>query len=103
MDVKHYYSISEVAEKLDLTKSLIRLWKKEFALNIKKKNAGYRLFNSANIETLMLLKHLLKDKQYTIKGAKEYLCNKTPFLLDSDTQDVINKLPDIRNFLKELI
>lgn len=103
MNIKHYYSIREVAEKLALSKSLIRFWEREFSLNIKKNNAGYRLFTSENIETLMLIKHLLKDKQYTIKGAKEYLESKNTSLHDSDKQDLINKLTDIKIFLQELI
>ncbi|MFI5172026.1 MAG: MerR family transcriptional regulator, partial [Chitinophagales bacterium] len=71
---KIYWSIGEVSEMLDITFAQIRLWEKEFDIfNLKKNKKGDRYFKKADIENLKLVKYLLKEKKYTIKGVKEKL------------------------------
>lgn len=72
--VKQYYTIGEVARELDLTTSLIRFWETEFReINPKKNRKGNRVYTRKDIDTLRQIRYLLKDKKYTIKGAKERL------------------------------
>ena len=75
-DTKYYYTISEVANALKVNTSQIRFWEKEFSfINPKKNRKGDRRFVKKDIEDLQLVIHLLKEKKFTIKGAKEYLKN----------------------------
>lgn len=71
---KLYYSIGEVAQMFDLAVSHIRFWEKEFDILQPKKNAkGDRFFTRKDIENLKLIYHLVKDKGYTLEGAKQKL------------------------------
>jgi len=71
---KLYYSIGEVAEMFDVNTSLIRFWEKEFSIIKPKKNKkGNRLFTAEDIKHFRLIHHLVKEKGYTLKGAKESL------------------------------
>ncbi|HPG05346.1 MAG TPA: MerR family transcriptional regulator [Saprospiraceae bacterium] len=68
---KLYYSIGEVAEMLGVSKSLIRYWESEFpTLKPSKNSKGDRRFTKKNIEQLNLIFHLVKERGFTIEGAK---------------------------------
>jgi DNA-binding transcriptional MerR regulator len=71
---KRYYSISEVAEMLDLKQHILRYWEKEFTqLKPRKNRAGNRAYTEKDIRTLARIKELLHDEKFTIKGAKTQL------------------------------
>ncbi len=71
---KLYYSIGEVAEMFGLSKSLIRYWESEFSsLKPIKNSKGDRRFTKQNIEQLNLIFHLVKEKGFTLEGAKNEL------------------------------
>lgn len=71
---KLYYSIGEVAEMFDVNPSLIRFWEKEFDIIKPQKNKkGNRLFTKKDIANFRVIFHLVKDKGYTLQGAKEHL------------------------------
>ena len=71
---KSYYSIGAVAEMFHVNQSLIRFWENEFDIIKPKKNAkGDRLFRPEDIKSLQLIYHLLREKKFTIEGAKEFL------------------------------
>ena len=73
---KRYYSIGEVASKFNVKPSLIRFWEQEFqTLNPKKNSRGNRKFTSKDIENFNKIYFLLKEKGYTIQGAKDYIKN----------------------------
>jgi DNA-binding transcriptional MerR regulator len=98
---KQYYTIGEVAKKLDLTTSLIRFWEKEFReINPKKNRKGNRVYTPEDIEVIRRIHYLLKVKKYTIKGAREFLKDK-PEGLDEERQ-VKETLEKLRSFLLEL-
>jgi DNA-binding transcriptional MerR regulator len=98
---KLYYSISEVAGMFNVNASLIRFWEKEFSILKPQKNKkGNRLFTSRDIENFRLIYHLVKEKGYTIQGAREYLSkNKSEAEIN---QDVVKTLQEIRQFLVDL-
>lgn len=71
---KLYYSIGEVSEILDLTNSLIRYWEGEFSeLKPRKNRKGDRQFTVKDIETVFAIQQLVKERGFTIEGAKKEL------------------------------
>ena len=74
MASKRYWTISEVADQFGVNQSLLRYWEKEFpALDPKKQGSGKRAYTARDIEVISVLHELLKDKGYTIDGAKRQL------------------------------
>ena len=71
---KLYYTIGEVSKAFDVNPSLIRFWEKEFEiLKPKKNNKGTRRYSSIDIENFQTIHHLVKEKGYTLDGAKVQL------------------------------
>ena len=96
-----YHSISEVAEMFAVNTSLIRFWEKEFdILQPKKNRKGNRLFTNKDIENLHLIYHLVKERGFTLEGAKNKL--KTNREETIEHAEIVLKLKDIRSFLVEL-
>ena len=98
---KLYYSICEVAKAFDVNTSLIRFWEKEFDIIKPKKNAkGNRKFTPDDIKNLEFIYHLVKERGFTLEGAKTHLKeNKKPTL---DKFELIRKLEGIKAQLNEL-
>src|SRR5665213_732583 len=73
---KQYYSIGKVAAMFKEKNSLIRYWEKEFTILKPKKNKkGDRFFRPEDIKNLKMIHHLLRERKYTVEGAKEFLKN----------------------------
>ncbi|KAA5532889.1 MerR family transcriptional regulator [Paenimyroides baculatum] len=73
---KRYYSIGEIAKAFDVNASLIRFWEKEFDILKPKKNAkGNRMFTPEDLKNLKTIYHLVKEKGFTLDGAKDFLKN----------------------------
>jgi len=71
---KLYWSIGEVAEQLGVNTSLIRYWEKEFgALKPKRTGKGDRLYTKKDIEQIQRIQYLVKEKGFTLQGAREQL------------------------------
>ena len=71
---KKYYAIGLVADMFKMNQSLIRFWENEFDILKPRKNGkGDRLFRPEDIKNLKLIYHLLRERKYTMEGAKEYL------------------------------
>ncbi|HQW05997.1 MAG: MerR family transcriptional regulator [Flavobacteriales bacterium] len=71
---KLYWSIGEVAEQLGVNTSLIRYWEKEFGtLRPKRTGKGDRSYTKKDIEQLQRIQHLVKEKGFTLQGAREQL------------------------------
>ena len=71
---KRYYSIGELAKAFDVNASLIRFWDKEFDILKPKKNAkGNRMFTPEDVANLKLIFHLVKERGFTLEGAKTHL------------------------------
>ena len=91
---KLYYSIGEVSKAFEVNASLIRFWKKEFEeFNPKKNKRGTRRYSSIDIEKLQIIHHLVKEKGYTLDGAKEQL------KILNKNFEVIKKLEKIKAIL----
>lgn len=107
MEIKHhqklYYSIGEVAKMFDVNTSLIRFWEKEFEVIKPKKNKkGNRMFTPKDVDNFHLIFHLVKEKGYTLKGAKETLTlENRKVKVDTDVE-VVKTLKDTKAFLLKL-
>ncbi len=98
---KLYYPIGEVAVWFNVNTSLIRYWEKEFKqLQPRKTRKGDRLFRAQDIEFLKQIYYLLREKKYSIEGAKNYLKNNKE-KADKDLS-LLNSLKDIKTFLVSL-
>jgi DNA-binding transcriptional MerR regulator len=98
---KLYYSIGEVAKMFNVNVSLIRFWEKEFEIIKPKKNKkGNRLFTPVDIDNFYIIYHLVKERGFTLNGAKEKL-KENP----EDTAknvEVVRSLEKIKSFLLDL-
>ena len=71
---KRYYNIGAVSEMFKVNQSLVRYWENEFDILKPKKNGkGDRFFRPEDVKGLQLIYHLLRERKYTIEGAKEFL------------------------------
>jgi DNA-binding transcriptional MerR regulator len=98
---KLFYKIGEVAEMFGVNVSLIRFWEKEFnILKPKKNKKGNRLFIKKDVDNLTIIYHLVKERGFTLEGAKQKLKeNKSDTV---DNIEIVNHLKDIRRFLVKL-
>ncbi len=101
LNQKLYYTISEVAGWFNVNTSLIRYWENEFdILQPRKTRKGDRLFRVEDIKNLQLIYFLLRQRKFSIEGAKIYLKNNRKNLT-IETQ-LIKSLSSFKLFLKEL-
>ena len=98
---KLFYKISEVAEMFNVNISAVRFWEKEFdILNPHKNKKGNRLFTPKDIKNIQIIYHLLKERGFTVEGAKKKLKeNKTDTI---DNIEIVTHLKEIRGFLVNL-
>ena len=98
---KRYYSIGEVAEEFDVATSLIRFWESEFNIIKPKKNRkGNRQFTKNDLENIRLVYHLVKERGFTLNGAREMLKNDNDEI--QSKMEVIDSLTKVKSFLFEL-
>lgn len=98
---KRYFKIGEVAKAFQVNASLIRFWENEFDVIKPKKNAkGNRLFTQDDIKNLQLIFHLVKEKGFTLEGAKNKL-KENPEKTTSN-HDIIIRLDSIKNELIQI-
>lgn len=100
-NAKLYYAISEVAEMLNVSASLIRYWETEFAfLKPRKNRKGNRMFTVQDIDNLRLIYYLVKECGYTLEGAKRQI--KTAKAELKKKEDLQNSLQNIKYALLKL-
>ncbi|WP_413511343.1 MerR family transcriptional regulator [Myroides odoratus] len=95
---KRYYSIGELAKAFDVNASLIRFWEKEFDIIKPKKNAkGNRMFSQQDVKNFELIYHLVKERGFTLDGAKDQLKLKPKEVVDN--LEIIKRLEYIKETL----
>ena len=98
---KVYFTIGEVAEEFNVATSLIRFWESEFdILSPKKNKKGNRQFTKNDIQRLRLIYHLVKERGFTLQGAKDMLENNPDEL--QDKMEMIASLHNVKGFLIKL-
>ncbi|RMZ50348.1 MerR family transcriptional regulator [Flavobacteriaceae bacterium PRS1] len=95
---KRYYAIGEVAKAFGVNTSLIRFWEKEFDAIKPKKNAkGNRKFTPEDIKNLKFIYRLVKERGFTLEGAKTHLKEEKKKSLSN--YEIISKLEGVKNQL----
>ena len=98
---KRYYKIGEVAKAFGVNTSLIRFWENEFdVLKPKKNKKGNRLFTPEDLENLKMIYFLVKEKGFTLEGAKNKLRENPDEIFSK--HKIIVRLEDIKNELIEI-
>jgi DNA-binding transcriptional MerR regulator len=107
---KLYFKIGEVSELLGVEPYVLRYWETEFpGLSPKKSGTGHRLYRRKDVELLLRIKHLLKEKRFTIEGARQTLHaeSKSPKARAPRRlqQELFSEdpLPEIRRELSEIL
>jgi DNA-binding transcriptional MerR regulator len=97
---KQYYGIGEVATMFNVNASLLRFWESEFdILKPRKNKKGDRFFRPEDIKNLQQIHHLLRERKYTIEGAREFIKKSGR---RQQQFEAIESLKKIRAFLLEL-
>ncbi len=92
---KRYYKIGEVAKAFGVNASLIRFWEKEFAIIKPKKNAkGNRLFTQEDIKNFKLIFNLVKERGFTLEGAKQKLKKNPEGIFNN--HEIISRLESVK-------
>ena len=100
---KKYHSIGEVAFMFKVAPSLIRFWEKEFdILSPQKNRKGNRQYTNADILNFKLIFHLVKEKGYTLQGAKEFLKENKNIPAPEEKVVLKDSLEKLKGFLIEL-
>lgn len=98
---KLFYSIGEVAKMFNVNTSLIRFWEKEFDIIKPKKNKkGNRLFTQADVDHFHIIYHLVKERGFTLQGAKAKLRENKDETIDNI--EVVKTLQNLKNFLLDI-
>lgn len=98
---KRYYTLREVADMFGVTKSLIRYWEQQFDyLRPYVSSGGERRFTAENIRQFQTIYQLVKEKGYTLHGARKYLREERKFI--KQKQESLQTLRRLRGFLEDL-
>lgn len=98
---KMFYTIGEVAGMFNENTSLIRYWEKEFDIIKPKKNKkGNRLFTPQDVENLKIIHHLVKERGFTLDGAKKKMRENKKDVINE--KEIIDHLLEIKSFLLDL-
>ncbi len=107
---KRYYRIGEVAKLTGVRPHVLRYWEGEFRwMSPAKSRSKQRLYRQRDIEVVQLIKRLLWEERFTIKGARKKLgelgisraldAPQLDFALDGDPRLVLKR---IRESLQEI-
>lgn len=98
---KLFYSIGEVSKMFNVNTSLIRFWEKEFDIIKPKKNKkGNRLFTQADVDNFFIIYHLVKERGFTLQGAKAKLKENKEDTIDQ--VEVVKTLKNLKEFLLDI-
>jgi len=98
---KKYFTIGDVASQFGVATSLIRFWESEFSILKPKKNRkGNRQFTREDIDNVRLIYYLVKERGFTLNGAKEMLKNESYAV--KDKVELIDSLHKVKSFLLEM-
>lgn len=98
---KLYYTIGEVAEMFDVSRSLLRYWENEFSFLAPRKNKkGDRLFTKENIQQIQIIYNLVKIRGFTLEGAKQELKKEKSSI--TEHINLVDRIKTIHSRLKTL-
>lgn len=98
---KLYYTIGEVADMFEVSRSLLRYWENEFSFLTPRKNRkGDRLFTKENIQQIQIIYNLVKVRGFTLEGAKQELKKEKTTL--TEQYSLVDRMKVIHAKLKDL-
>jgi len=105
---KLYFRIGEVSRLARVPSSVLRFWESEFPrIRPKRTDAGQRLYRKQDVELVLTIRHLLYDRKFTIKGARQYLKSDTaaeatsaPPAPPTLREQILSELKAIRDLLE---
>ncbi|MCL5673397.1 MAG: MerR family transcriptional regulator [Deltaproteobacteria bacterium] len=96
---KVYYKIGEAADILKVESYVIRYWETEFKfIKPLKLNSSHRLYSKKEIEKLLIIKDLLYNKKFTVKGARNALKSGSYKLICTNSSDNSEVLQSYNNY-----
>lgn len=99
---KRYYSIGEVAQMFGVKTSNLRYWESEFPqLTPSKTDSGKRKYSHDNIRVIATIHHLVKERGFTLEGAKKHLSNLKSEAVDQ--VEVVQKLKYVKGELQKIL
>jgi len=99
---KVYFTVKEVASLFQVSPSVIRFWENEFAfIRPRITRKGSRQYTQEDVNNVKTVYHLLKEKGFTLQGAKDYL-KQQGNQKNLEKIDVIHALKNVRALLVEL-
>lgn len=101
---KLFFRIGEVSRIAQVPPSVLRFWESEFArIKPQRTDAGQRLYRKADVQLILTIRHLLYDRKFTIKGAREFLkgnqSQDTAERRSVDLREIYTELKAIRELL----
>lgn len=102
---KTYYRIREVVAMLNIPASTLRFWEDTFEqLEPHRTPTGQRRYTPENVEVCKLIKHLLRDKGYSLEYAKKELeayrkCPPRNDFVCKSADDALNLLREVTNMV----
>lgn len=102
---KTYYRIREVVAMLNIPASTLRFWEDAFEqLEPDRTSSGQRRYTPENVEVCKLIKHLLRDKGYSLEYAKKELkayrkCPPRNDFVCKSADDALNLLREVTNMV----
>ena len=99
---KKYYKIKEVSEIIGVPQTTLRFWEKEFdEIQPRRSEHNQRYFTPEDIETIRIIKFLIKDKGMKIGSVKEYLKHNKKNI--SRRLEIVDKLTRVREDLRGML
>ena len=101
---KIYFRIGEVSEYTGVKSYVLRYWESEFDDIKPIRRKSQRLYDRETIYTIMKIKHMLYEQNFTIAGAKKKLKEDSSSEVSEDKQkvflhDLLNELKSLKNLL----
>ena len=96
----NFYTISKASEIIGVKAHVLRFWEKKIKLaKPNKLFNGRRYYSSVDIKNLQLIKKLLYDQGFTIKGAINFINNEN--IKSNKSENTREKISYISNLISE--
>ena len=98
----NFYTISKTANLVGVQTHVLRFWEKKFLfIKPRKSPTGRRYYSSSDIKYLLMIKKLLYEEGFTIKGAINLINNKYKDKNNSLYDRAIESISAIKSLLNE--
>lgn len=97
------YSASMAAKVLGVTAATLKQWEKHFPdLALRQDAKGGRLYGEREMSLLKKIVHLVKERGFTVEGAKREMERPVELPGGIDARSMANELKALRRFLNDL-